>query len=259
MKISIITVCFNSEKTIERTIRSVLEQTYPNIEYIVVDGQSTDGTIDIINRYMGRVAKVISEKDQGIYDALNKGINMATGDVVGILHADDTFAHDRVLQLVADTFTKQQAEALYADLNYVQNDASGKVVRLWKSGLYSDFSFLHGWMPPHPTFFIKRKYFDQYGGYNLALVSASDYEFMLRMLYRYKVPAAYLKEVTVHMRVGGMSNQSIWNRLRANKEDRLAWKLNGLTPLPYTLFLKPIRKLPQYLKGYVYNLFNKSR
>ena len=247
MKISIITVTFNSEATIESTLLSVLEQSYPNVEYILVDGRSSDGTLNIIEKYRSRLSRVISEKDQGLYDAMNKGLSLATGDVVGILHSDDFYIHKNVLQNYADTFNETGADAVYSDLYYVDRADPGKIIRKWKSGEHSNSSFKNGWMPPHPTFFVKRELYKKYGYFNLDFSSSADYELMLRFIEKHRIKLAYLPEFTVKMRMGGASNASVKNRIKANKEDRQAWKINGLKPRFYTLYLKPLRKLLQFL------------
>jgi len=247
LKISIITVTFNSSKTIEQAIRSVLDQSYTNTEYIIVDGGSSDGTVEIINRYKGRIHKFITEKDEGIYHALNKAIALCSGEVIGILHSDDFYTGASVIEKIADCFTKNNCEAVYADLYYVNKDNTDKIVRRWKSGEYSEGAFLNGWMPPHPTFFVKKECYDKFGTFNLNFKTAADYELMLRFIHKHKIKLAYLPEFIVKMRVGGQSNVTAKNRIAANIEDRRAWEVNGLKPRFYTLFLKPLRKIFQYL------------
>ena len=248
MKISIITVCYNSEKTIADCITSVVNQSYDNLEYIVIDGKSTDTTMEIIASFGDQIFKVVSEKDKGMYDAINKGIRMASGDIIGVLNSDDYYTDELVIEDVMSKFKEANADALYADLNYVDQIDTNNVVRYWKSGDYKPNSFLSGWMPPHPTFFIRKEWYLKYGEYSLELVSAADYELMLRMVLKHGARLAYLPRVIVNMRVGGMSNSSLRNRLRANKEDRKAWEMNGLTPKYYTLIFKPLRKIIQYVK-----------
>ncbi|MDB9775831.1 glycosyltransferase [Vicingaceae bacterium] len=248
MKISIITVCYNSEKTIADCITSVVNQSYDNLEYIVIDGKSTDTTMEIIASFGDQIFKVVSEKDKGMYDAINKGIRMASGDIIGVLNSDDYYTDGLVIEDVMSKFNEANADALYADLNYVDQIDTNNVVRYWKSGDYKPNSFLSGWMPPHPTFFIRKEWYLKYGEYSLELVSAADYELMLRMVLKHGARLAYLPRVIVNMRVGGMSNSSLRNRLRANKEDRKAWEMNGLTPKYYTLIFKPLRKIIQYVK-----------
>jgi glycosyltransferase involved in cell wall biosynthesis len=247
VKVSIITSCFNSEKTIEDTIQSVLSQTYSNIEYIIIDGKSTDKTLEIINSHRDKITKVVSEEDNGIYDALNKGINLATGDIIGFLHSDDIFAHSNVIENVVKLFKETNTDAVYADLFYVNRKNTNKIIRNWKSGNYKSGMFLNGWMPPHPTVYIKKEVYENLGFFNLDFKTAADYELMLRFFHKHKINLTYLKEVTVKMRVGGESNVTLKNRINANKEDRKAWKINNLKPRFYTLWLKPLRKIFQYL------------
>jgi glycosyltransferase involved in cell wall biosynthesis len=247
VKFSIITVTFNSAATIEDTIRSVAAQDYPGKEHIIVDGGSTDGTINIVNRFRVHVSKFISEKDDGLYHALNKGIALAEGDVVAILHSDDFFIGNHVLDDYAKLFEDPRCDAAYSDLYYVRREDPAKVIRKWKSGVYRPGSFKFGWMPPHPTFFVRRELYDRYGHFNTSLKSAADYELMLRFIHVNKIRLCYLPLFTVKMRVGGKSNQSLLNRLIANKEDRRAWELNGLPVKFYTFLLKPLRKVFQFI------------
>ncbi len=247
-KVTIITVAYNSEKTIEDTITSVINQTYPNIEYIIIDGQSTDNTLKICKKYNHKISKIISEKDKGIYDAMNKGINNSTGDIIGILNSDDFYAHPQVIKHIVNTFIQHQADAVYANLVYVDANNTNKITRKWIAGNYHPNSFLKGWMPPHPTFFLTKKCYNKYGNYTLNLKSSADYELMLRMIHKYHIKVAYLDETITKMRVGGMSNASIKNRLKANKEDKMAWKMNGLKPNLLTLIRKPLSKITQFLK-----------
>ncbi len=247
-KISVITVCFNSEKTIEDTICSVIEQDYPHLEYIIVDGGSTDKTLSIVQKYKDKIIKIISEPDKGLYDAINKGIRIAQGDIVGIINSDDVLAYPQVLSDVAATFEQNACDAVYADLVYVKQNDLSHVVRTWKSGNYRHGKFLWGWMPPHPTFYAKKELFETYGYYSLQLKSAADYELMLRFIHKHKIKVAYLPKTTVKMRVGGVSNASLANRINANKEDRAAWQMNHLTPYVFTLWLKPARKVFQFLR-----------
>lgn len=247
MKVSIITVVYNGAKTIKDCIESVVNQSYRDIEYIIVDGKSTDSTPEIIRSYGTKIAVFLSEKDAGIYDAMNKGIKLATGDVIGILNADDLYKDTFVIEKIVNTFKKTQAESIYADLLYVDGIDKTKVKRYWKSGSYKRQNFLYGWMPPHPTFFVKRASYEKYGLYRTDLGSAADYELMLRMLYKHSISVAYLPEVTTLMRVGGVSNSTLNNRLEANKSDRRAWALNDLHPYWFTTWLKPIRKVLQFV------------
>ena len=248
MKISIITIAYNSAETIEDTIQSVISQDYTDVEYIIIDGASKDATMDVVDRYRDQIAVVVSEPDQGIYDAMNKGVARATGEIVGILNSDDFYADNTVLSNVVARFNESGAEAVYADLVYVERDNPDKVVRYWKSKPYKPGMFRKGWMPAHPTFFLKNECYRTHGTYSTELRSAADYELMLRMLEKHKISAVHLPRVLTKMRVGGQSNVSLKNRIRANKEDRRAWKMNGLTPAWYTLTVKPLSKLSQFIR-----------
>jgi glycosyltransferase involved in cell wall biosynthesis len=246
MKISIITATYNSAATIRDTLACIRAQDHPDIEHIIVDGGSTDDTLDIIDDFP-HVAKLISGRDDGIYDAMNKGISVATGQVIGILNSDDVYTDATVLSAVAATFTDPDLMTAYADLQYVRFDDLNRVKRTWITGQIHKNSFYYGWMPPHPTFFVRREVYDRAGLFNTELRSAADYEIMLRILVRYGLSTRYIQRVIVKMRVGGVSNASMRNRLRANREDRLAWKINELKPYFFTLYLKPIRKISQFL------------
>lgn len=246
MKISVITACYNSAETIADTLKSVTEQTHPDIEYIIVDGASADNTLNIVEQYKERIARIESGRDGGIYFALNKGISLATGDIIAFLHADDVYAHKDVLAHVAAEFNRSGADSLYGDLNYVDRNDLSKVIRRWVSGPYSNNLFRKGWMPPHPSFFLRRTCYEKHGNFNTGFKTAADYELMLRMLHVQKVSVTYLPEVLVLMRTGGVSNASFGNRIRANREDRKAWQVNGIKPALLTLIRKPLSKLRQF-------------
>lgn len=249
MKISIITITYNSQQTVEETIKSVLSQNYPDIEYLIIDGKSKDGTLRIVNKYENKISKIISEKDNGLYDALNKGIKHATGDVVGLLHSDDLYTDENVISKIAARFkSNPELEGVYADLVFVNRNDLSKVMRTWKSGEYHEGDFLKGWMPPHPTFFVKRNCYEKYGFFNTKLKLSADYELMLRFIHKNKLKIDYLPETIVKMRMGGVSNVSFFVKLKANIEDKLAWKLNGIKPGTLTMFKKPLHKIGQYLK-----------
>lgn len=245
MKVSIVTTTYNSAATVKDTLESVAGQSYDNIEHIIIDGESTDDTLDIV-RAFPHVAQVISEPDKGIYDAMNKGIRYAGGDVLLFLNSDDYLASPYIIELMVYQKDKSQVQSIYADLDYVSTDTT-KIVRKWRSGKYDAGRFLYGWMPPHPTFMAERQLFEQFGGFNTNLRSAADYELMLRFLYKNKVSSAYLPKVAIKMRVGGLSNSSFKHRIFANKEDQRAWTMNNLTMPFYLPILKPLRKVKQFL------------
>ncbi|MFT4771433.1 MAG: glycosyltransferase involved in cell wall biosynthesis [Cryomorphaceae bacterium] len=247
MKVSIITILYNAADTLEDTILSVIGQTYDDLEYIIIDGASTDGSLEIIEKYSDRIDRFVSEPDEGIYFAMNKGLQMATGDAVGILNADDTYASKEVIAKVVSQLSAAKTDSLYGDLNYVDRDKAGNVVRRWKSGKFDRSSFLKGWMVPHPTFFVRKEIYQKYGIFNTNLTTSADYEFMLRVLYKEKITTTYLPEVLVNMKTGGQSNLSWQNRIKANKEDRRAWELNGIKPSAFTFIKKPFRKIGQFL------------
>ena len=250
--ISIITATYNAGATVADCLESVRSQRGVAVEHIVVDGGSSDRTVEIV-RGCGGVARLISEPDRGIYDAMNKGIAMASAEIVGILNADDFYTGPEVLAGVVRAFADKAIGACYGDLQYVDCvrfavcGSQCRVVRYWKSGSFDRRKFWHGWMPPHPTFFVRRDVYEKYGMFNVELGSAADYEIMLRFLVRHRVKAAYIPEVLVKMRTGGVSNASVGNRLAANRMDRRAWAVNGLRPYPWTLWMKPLRKLGQWL------------
>jgi glycosyltransferase involved in cell wall biosynthesis len=245
MKISIITATYNSAATVRDSLASIAGQSYPHIEHIIVDGISKDDTLSIVNEF-AHVAKVISEKDKGIYDAMNKGVQLAEGDVIGILNSDDFYTSPSVLTKVAAAFEDPAVDAVYGDLQYVKASNVQVVTRTWRSGSYKKKYLYYGWMPPHPTFFVRRSIYEKCGLFNTTLQSAADYELMLRVLLKYNTQVKYIPEVLVKMRAGGMSNASLKNRFRANKEDEMAWKLNNLKPYFFTTWIKPLRKVLQF-------------
>lgn len=246
-KISIITVSYNSENTIEDTIKSVVNQTYSNIEYIIVDGKSKDNTMKIVNSYNDKIAKIISEKDDGIFDAFNKGVKMATGDIVGILNSDDFYTDENVIKEIANCFVETGTDSVYGDLIYVDPDDTSKIIRYWKSKKYSRTLFENGWMPPHPTFFCKRSLYEKFGDFNTWMKISNDYEIVLRFLYKHQATSHYIQRVLIKMRAGGNSNGSLKKRYIANQEDRQSWKINGLRMPVFSMYMKPLQKLPQFI------------
>lgn len=248
MKVSLITVTYNSARFLQNTIQSVAHQDHPHIEYIIVDGGSTDNTLQIIEQNSDCINKWISEKDNGMYDAINKGMKMATGDVIGILNSDDMLASTNVISKIVAAFEEKKVDSIFGDLLYVDAEEVDKVHRFWKGMPYRRSLFKTGWMPAHPTFYVRKEVVDQLGGYQPYYFSASDFEFMTRYLYKHRISSYYLPELIVKMRKGGMSNGSMQKRLRANRRDYLALKENNV-PFPLVVSLiKPLRKLPQYIK-----------
>ena len=247
-KISIITVALNSQSTIKHTIESIDSQDYQNVEYILIDGASTDWTLDILNFYKDKINYFISEEDEGIYDAMNKGIRAATGDIIGILNSDDFYPNNKILSKVAKVFEETNCDCLYGDLVYVDKGNARKIVRYWQSGAFKKSKLKTGWTLPHPTFFVKKEIYDKFGLYNTELTTAADYEMILRLLKKHEISVEYIPEIIVKMRQGGQSNSSIWNRLRANREDSRAWKLNNLYSPYFVRVLKPLIKLKQFFK-----------
>lgn len=201
----------------------------------------------MIKKYSNKITKFISEPDHGIYDALNKGIQLSSGNVIGILHSDDFYAHDQVLKKVADVFDQQKVDSCYGDLLYVSKKNINKVVRYWKSSDYRYGKFKYGWMPPHPTFFVRKEMYDQYGYFNTHFRIAADYELMLRFLERHRISTYYIPEVLIKMRLGGTSNRSLKNIFTKSAEDYRAWKVNHLNGGLNTIFLKNFSKIPQFL------------
>jgi glycosyltransferase len=246
MKISIITITYNSEKTLRDTIESVLSQSYTDIEYVVVDGKSKDSTCDIIRSYGDRISTFVSEKDNGLYDALNKGISLATGDVVGFLHSDDIFASTETIKMIAEAFTKFKVDSVYGDLVYVDQNDTDKIIRFWRSRKFSRARALTGWMPPHPTFYVKREVYVKYGGFNTTFRIAADYESILRFLVRFRVTTFYIPLILIRMRLGGESNKSIKNVIRKSLEDIRAMHINGLISFA-ALFNKNASKFKQFM------------
>ena len=250
MKVSIITVTYNSEKYLADCIQSVRKQNYKNIEHIIIDGKSTDGTVNIIRDNAASIAHWVSESDRGMYDAINKGLHLATGDIVGILNSDDMLASADVIRSIADCFKTTNTDTVYGDLVYVDPKNTHKVVRFWKGIAYKRFRFKYGWMPAHPTFYMRRELIHEYGLYENHYFTAADYEFMARYLFHYKVSAVYLEEMIVKMRMGGASNSNMAGRIRANRRDYLAMKINKI-PFPLVVsILKPLIKIPQFKNSF---------
>lgn len=246
MLFTILTAVYNNKPHIEECIQSVLSQDYDQIEHIIIDGGSNDGTVEIINKYQDKISKFISEPDEGIYYALNKGIKAASGDVVGLLHSDDMFYDEHVISKIAELFKKTNTDSVYSDLVYVYKDNPDKILRYWKAGEFNYNSLKMGWMPPHPAFFVKKNIYDKFGGFDTSYKIASDYEIVLRFLAKHKISSSYLPEVTVKMRTGGASNKSISNIKHKSQEDYKALKAAGFSLPAFTLFWKNLRKVPQF-------------
>jgi len=249
LKISIITVCYQAGKTLEQTIQSVLSQTYDHIEYIVIDGASTDNTPQILEKYSDRLDIMVSEKDQGIYDAMNKGIDLATGDIVGFLNADDLFMHHKALESIEKVFSDPSIDACYADLVYFNvSDGLEKIRRYFKSSPFELGNFGKGWCPPHPTFYVRKPVYQKLGGFNLDYKIGNDVELMMRFLEKENIVAHYLPEVLVKMRLGGVSNQSARNIYEQNKSILTAAKNLGvhINPLSFLVY-KVIDRIKQFI------------
>lgn len=255
MKITLLTAAFNPGPGLRDCLESVAEQELPagvELEHLVLDGGSTDGTVGLLQTWAAGAPgrRYRSGPDGGFYDALNSGIRSASGDIVGTLNADDFYFDARVLARVAEAFAGPGVDGVYGDLVYIGGGggpAGFRVKRYWKSGEFRRRAFLQGWMPPHPTVFVRREVYERSGGFRTDFDSAADYEWLVRVMVRDRASFRYIPRVLVAMRVGGMSNRSLAARLAANKNDRRAWAINGLRPLPWTFLLKPLRKLSQWV------------
>lgn len=216
MLVSIITPVLNGKATIENTIQSVLRQSHKEIEYIIIDGGSTDGTIEIVKSRGNTINKLISEFDKGIYDAMNKGIKLASGEIIGILNSDDFYTNDSIIETVVKVMSEKKVDACYGDLEYVDRRNTDKVMRYWKSREFHEGLFSKGWMPPHPTFFVKRWVYEEYGAFNLSLPVVADHEILFRFMHQHKIKTYYIPQVLVKMRLGGVTNNNILNILKQN-------------------------------------------
>jgi len=249
MKISIITVVYNNHHTIKTAIDCVLGQHYQDIEYIIIDGKSTDGTLDIIRSYGDAISQVVSEADLGIYDAMNKGIALCSGEVIGILNSDDVYAHANVLGEVMDLFAKDPSLSMvYGDLVYVKHHDLNKVVRKWTSESYYPAFFEDGHVPPHPSLFIKKAVYNRVGLFNVNMRLAADYEFMLRLFKLYDYKSLYINTIFVKMRLGGATNASIKNIIQGNLEILRAWKINNLKAPILLMPKRIVKRLIQFAK-----------
>ena len=248
MKISIVTITYNSGKTLKCAIDSVLTQTYKNIEYIIVDGKSSDNTVAIINSYGNKISKFVSEEDDGIYDAMNKGLRLASGDIVGILNSDDVYFDNRVIENVIKEFEEKDVDSVYADLIFVKPKNLDKAVRYYDSSHFSPQKFAYGLMPAHPTFFVKKDIYERYGVFRTDLKIGADFDLLIRFLYTHKISYSYMKEILVKMRVGGVSTtfSSIWIN---NIEQLQVCRDNGIDTNIFKIFLKyPVKILGLLIK-----------
>ena len=244
MKVSIITVVYNNKDTISDTIESVLNQTYQDIEYIVIDGLSSDGTLDVINRYEKRISKVVSEEDSGIYDAMNKGISISAGEVIGFINADDMLHSSQCIEKIMHLFN-DGFDVVYGDKIYVDRNDSSKLLRYWKAGSFDKNKYRYGWMTPHLSTYIKREVYEKHGGFDTRFKIAADYELMLRFLYKNNLKVKYLPEVIAKMRAGGVSNSSFLNIIISNYEVYKSWRVNDLKIWPLIIITKPASKIKQ--------------
>jgi len=243
MKVSIITATYNSQSTIEEAILSVATQSYSNIEHIIIDGNSTDKTLEIINKNKSKISKCISETDSGIYEALNKGLKLATGDIIGFLHSDDIFENEHVIEKIVETFLLQQCEAVYGNLLYINKNNNNKIIRKWKAGNFKTSKLKFGWMPPHPTLFMHKNIYNSIGNFNTKYTISADYDLILRVFLKTKIKCIYLNEVLIRMKVGGKSNKGAKNIITKTKEDveiAASYKFSI-----FTIILKNLRKIHQ--------------
>ena len=247
MKVSLITISYNKEKEIRQTIESVLNQDYPDIEYIIVDGGSNDGTLTIIESFKPHLTKFISEPDNGIYHAINKGIDLATGEIIGLVHAGDMLFNDHVISDLVKCFIKTGSDIVYGNTILVDPINTVKVKRVFEGGEFNPRRFLSGWMPSHSSVYIKRKIFQKYGNYRLDMSIASDYELLLRFMYKNKVNSSYYKGLVTRFRLGGISNKNVFSFIKSGSECYRSWNLNSLNVPFYTIPLKILRRIPDII------------
>ena len=244
--VSIVTIVYNNSTYVEDAIQSVLSQSYPFIEYIVIDGGSTDGTVEIIKKYRERISIFLSEKDKGVYDALNKGVRIASGNVIGFLHSDDVFADKNVVKKIAESLSNSNVDGVYSDLDYVQKNNINSIVRHWKSSTFSLNKLNSGWMPPHPTLYLHRSLYEQIGLFDLRYPITADYDLILRLFSAPNINFKYIPEVFVKMRVGGQSNNSIPNIIRKFRQNRDILNSHGFNG-NITTILKFMRQLESFI------------
>lgn len=248
LKISIVTVTYNAIRTVSETIESVSSQIYSNVEHIVVDGASTDGTLDVLEAHSEVLARIVSEPDRGLYDAMNKGLMLATGDVVGFLNADDVYNHRHVLRMIADAMEEPSISACYGDLVYVDPRRTDRIVRYWKSRPYEPGLCLRGWMPAHPTFFVRRCVYREIGGFDLSFPRQADFEMAVRLFEVYRIHATYIPQILVRMRAGGVSNSSILGIVKGNLEAYRACRKNSFSVTPLFMARKILSRVPQFFQ-----------
>ena len=245
LKVSIITISYNSAKTLGETIKSVLEQSYVDLEYIIIDGQSADTTVEIIKSYGDRISTYVSEKDDGIYDAMNKGVSLARGDIIGFINSDDKLNSEDCIWEIVKVFQVNDCDVVYGDKIYTDSKNTNRVIRYWKAGEYDRSNFEKGWMPPHLSTYIRKELYDKYGKFRTDFKIAADYELLFRFMYKHNAKSKYLPKVIARMRAGGISNKSIKNILISNYEVYKSWKVNGLSVSPLIIVRKPISKIMQ--------------
>ena len=245
IKISVVTVVYNRVITIEQSLQSVQQQSWKSVEHIVIDGASTDGTLKVLEANRMKISVLVSERDQGIYDALNKGFSLATGDVIGVMHSDDLFADPHVLQRIADRFSNHEVDAVYGDLDYVGKENTNRVIRRWRPGEFSLRKLAWGWMPPHPTLYLRRSVVEKYGGFDTTYRIAADYDAILRYFAVGRIRANYIPEILVKMRVGGESNRSLSRLFTKTREDLRALRSNKVGGMG-ALIWKNLSKVGQF-------------
>lgn len=248
MKVSIITGTFNSQSTIVSCIESVNNQSFSNIEHIIIDGQSSDITVDKIKSTPNRVSKIVSEPDNGIYDAMNKGIRLAKGDIIGILNSDDFYASDSIIETIAAIFQDTGCDSVYGNLDFVLQNDTSKIIRHWESSPFIPGSFSKGWHPPHPTFFVKKEIYSKYGLFDVSLDVSADFELMLRFMERHKISTYFLNETIVKMRYGGESTGSISKIIKGNQNILKAFKKNNIKVSPFYTINRLISKAIQFIR-----------
>ena len=245
LKVSIITITHNSAQTLDETIKSVLGQSYEHLEYIIIDGQSADNTLKIIKSYGDGISKYISEKDNGIYDAMNKGVSLASGDIIGFINSDDKLNSKDCVSDIVKVFQIHNCDVVYGDKIYTESKNTNKVIRYWRAGEYDKSNFKKGWMPPHLSTYIRRAFYDKYGKFRTDFKIAADYELMFRFMYKHNAKSKYLPKVIARMRAGGVSNKSMKNILISNYEVYKSWRVNGFYISPLIIVRKPFSKINQ--------------